>query len=86
MSGAGDPALHEGCEDALHGVEPRDQVRDRQADPHRRSVGGAGEPHDPAHRLHDGVVTTSGVVRLRAVAAVAADGTGDQARVALAQL
>ena len=70
--------------DALRREDPREQVRDRDADARRPDLVGAGEAHQPAHRLRDRV--EAGPRRVGAVGAEARDAAHHETRVAPQQL
>src|ERR1700730_13204705 len=67
------PGLPQRRVDADAAVEPREQIRNRNADFLRRTVRLAGQAHDPAHRLDE-----AGVTRPWAIGAGLA-GTSDRA-------
>ena len=78
---AGDLAFQERRENANRAEQPRREVCDGNADPHRTRARGAGDRHQPAHALRDLIET--GTLVVGAILAEPGDAAIDNARIDL---
>src|ERR671913_2327809 len=69
--------------DTLRGEQARDQVGDGDTHPERSAVGVAGDAHQPAFGLDDGVV--AGLIATGAVLTEPGDGADDESVMLLSQ-
>ena len=79
---AGNLALEQRGQDAHGAEQPRGEVGDGNADPHRAFAGRAGDRHQPAHALRD--LIEAGTLVIGAVLAEAGNRAIDDARIDLA--